>query len=129
MSLGPLVYVDLLATDILLDYLGILEDLFTDADLLLDDRSLLDHDLFLDHGHHYLVFFPDLRFSGPLLGGDGLPLNRDVLHGDLHALLGNHDLLVIGYDALAHPHGPDLAFAGSDLEFLLDAPHPELIFI
>src|SRR5215216_4152960 len=76
--LGLVFYLDLLAPEVLLDGLGILDDLLADTDLLLEHRSLLDHHLFLDHGHHYLVF-PDLW---PV----ALPLDRDALDRYFHTL-------------------------------------------
>src|SRR5215211_2241932 len=127
--LGLVFHVDLFPPDVLLDDLCVLDDLFADADLLLDHRSLLDLHLFLDHGHHYLVF-PDLRPSGlPLGRGDCLPLDGDTLHRYFHTLLCNRNPLAIGPHALAHPYGTSLALAGLDPELLLRASHPKLFFV
>src|SRR5918997_2670606 len=124
-SLGLFVDFDLLAPHVLLDFLNFLNDLLSDADLLLNHRPLLDHHLFLHDGYHYLVFL-DPRARSLSLSRDGFPLDGDTLHRYLNALLGHHDRLVIGPHALAHPHSPDLALAGSDPELLLRTPHPKL---
>jgi len=52
---GRVLYVDLLAPYVLLDYLLIVDDVLADPYLLLDLRALLDHVLFLYDRHKDLV--------------------------------------------------------------------------
>src|SRR5918994_1607236 len=83
---GLVVYVDLLAPDVLLYHLGVLDDVLADSHLFLGHGALLHHDLFLSHGDAYLV----LAYLG--LGGcalrEGYPL-----HGDLLVAGGHFDAL------------------------------------
>jgi hypothetical protein len=87
---------DVLAANISLDDLGLLDYLLADTDRFLDHRSLLDHHSFLYHGDSYLVF-PNLRPGNlPLRRRDGLLLDWDAFQGYLHTLLGSHDAFPVG---------------------------------
>ena len=53
--LGFVLYLDLLAPYVLLDYLRVFHNFLADAHLFLEDRALVHNDLFLGHRHHDLV--------------------------------------------------------------------------
>jgi hypothetical protein len=124
---GLFLDLDLLAPDLLLDDLGVLDDVLADVDLLLDHRALLDHHLFLYNGDDYLVL-TDLRPEALPLRRRSLPFDGDALYRHLHALLGHNEPLPIGSHAFAYPHGAGFALAGVDPEFFLRAAYLELFF-
>src|SRR5918997_3648605 len=71
-ALGVVLYLYLLAPDVLLDDLGVLHHVLADADLFLGHGALTDDDLFLGDGHGDLVL-ADLGLRS--LAGDRHPLH------------------------------------------------------
>src|SRR5215207_8784737 len=119
---GLVVYVDLLAPDVLLYHLGVLDHVLADSHLFLGHGALLHHDLFLSHGDAYLV----LAYLG--LGGcalrEGYPL-----HGDLLVAGGHFDALAVCANALADFELAGLALTGTCSELFLGPLNPELVLV
>src|SRR5215203_3230768 len=94
-ALGALVvHVYLLAPDILLNHLCVLNHVLADPDLLLGNRALLHHNLFLGYGHPHLV----LTYLGLCCSA---LREGHAIDGDLLAAGGDLYLLAVGADALA----------------------------
>src|SRR5215204_2106275 len=95
LALGALVvHVYLLAPDILLNHLCVLNHVLADPDLLLGNRALLHHNLFLGYGHPHLV----LTYLGLCCSA---LREGHAIDGDLLAAGGDLYLLAVGADALA----------------------------
>src|SRR5215212_6414340 len=117
---GLVVYLDLLAPDVLLHDLGVLDHVLADADLFLGHGALLHDDLFLGYRDPDLL----LAYLGLCCGS---LRHRHTFDGDL--LVAGRDLylLAVGPDALADAYLSGLALTGACGELLLDALHPELV--
>src|SRR3712207_3609785 len=107
---GLVLDLDLLSAHVLLDRLRILDDLFAEADLLLNHRPLLDHNLLLRDRHSHLTLAS--------LGPGGLGLHRHAVHVPLLAPGGHRHPVPVGAHALAHPHAAGIALTGADPELL-----------
>src|SRR5919112_6541128 len=83
--LGFILYLDLLAPYVLLDYLSVFYNVLADAHLFLEDRALVHNDLFLGYRHHYLVL-ADLGLRGLTLYGHPFDPYLFVPCGHLYAL-------------------------------------------
>src|SRR5829696_7881016 len=118
---GVVLDVDLLAPDVLLDRLGVLDHILAHADLFLDHRALAHDDLFLGHRHDDLVL-TDLGLGGLARGGHALHADLLVAGGDLY-------LLAVGPHALANLELAGLALAGACGELFLGALHPQLVLV
>src|SRR5918993_3077596 len=104
-ALGGVLYVYLLAPDVLLDDLGVFHNVLADADLFLGHGALVDHDLFLGDRHGHLVLAN--------LGLGRLAAYRHPLDAYLLVLGGHLDALAVGPHALSDLHGAGLALAGA----------------
>src|SRR5579875_1409254 len=111
LDVALLVHVELLLAHGLGDMLGFLDLALADGDLLLDHGLLADGDLLLLH-------WDDDLFLGHVTprraARGGTPLDHDFLALDRYV-----DGLVLGDDALAHPHLAGLDRGLVDLEALL----------
>src|SRR5829696_1799929 len=118
---GVVLDVDLLAPDVLLDRLGVLDHILAHADLFLDRRALAHDDLFLGHRHDdFLV--SDLGLGGLARGGHALHADLLVAGGDLY-------LLAVGPHALANLELSGLALSGTGDELFLGPLHPQLVLV
>src|SRR5215217_6982584 len=118
-TLGPVVDVDLLFSDVLLYELLIFDDLLAETQHFFNHRSPLYHDLFLDHRNPDLVaVVHDLGF-----GSAHALLDRDALHAYLLALLRNTNLLTVCPHPFTDSYRAGLAFSGAGPKFLLDPLH------
>src|SRR5215203_3476359 len=104
-ALGGVLYVYLLAPDVLFDDLGVIHNVLADADLFLGNRALVDHDLFLGDGHHDLVLAN--------LGLGRFAAYRHPLDAHFLVLGGHLDALAVGPNALSDLYGAGLALAGA----------------
>jgi hypothetical protein len=102
---GLIVYVYLLAPDVLLHNLGVLNHILADAELLLDNRLLGDHDFFFGDGDADLVIAD--------LGLLGFALQRNPLHRDLFVPGGYCHALALGPNVFLDPHLAGFALAGT----------------
>src|SRR5829696_7363066 len=118
---GVVLDVDLLAPDVLLDRLGVLDHILAHADLFLDHRALAHDDLFLGHRHDDLVLTD--------LGLGGLAIHGHALHADLLVAGGNLYLLAVGPHALTNLELTGLALAGACGELFFGPLHPELVLV
>src|SRR3712207_2842781 len=114
--LGSVVYFDLLAPDVLLYDLCVLDHVLADPNLLLGHRTLLYNHLFLGERD------ADLVLADLCLGG--LTLDRHPLHGDLLVAGGDLYLLAVGTNALSHDECASFALTGSCPKLLLGALNP-----
>src|SRR5215203_4571888 len=119
--LGFVLYLDLLAPYVLLNYLPLFHNFLADAHLFLEDRALVYNDLFLGHRHH------DLGLAD--LGLRGLALHRHALHADLFVPCGDLYALAVCSHALTDPYGSGLALAGDCSELFFGSLHPELVLV
>src|SRR5687767_12763331 len=99
--LGFVLYLDLLAPYVLLDYLRLFHNVLADAHLFLEDRALVHYDLFLGYRYH------DLALSD--FGLRSLALYGHPLNADLLAAGWNLYALAVGSHALSDPYGSGLA--------------------
>src|SRR5215204_4043377 len=119
-ALGPVVDVNLLFSDVLLDDLLIFDDLLADKQHFFDHRSPLYHDLFFDHRNPDLVaVVHDFGFECA-----GVAFERDALHAHLLAPLGNTNLLAVSSLPLMDSYGAGLAFSGAGPKFLFGPLYP-----
>src|SRR5919107_6250335 len=118
---GLVLYLYLLAPDVLLDRLGAGDHVLADANLFLGNRLLGDHDLFLGDGNSYLVL-ADLGFRN-------LALYRNPLHRYFLVSGGNLDAFAVGSHTLTDLELTGLALAGARSELFLGALHPELVLV
>src|SRR5215213_7945695 len=119
--LGFILYLDLLAPYVLLNYLRLFHNVLADAHLFLEDRALVHNDLFLGYRHHDLVVSD--------LGLRGLALYGHPLHADLLVAGGHLYALAICSHALSNPYGSCLALAGACDELFFGSLHPELVLV
>src|SRR5215211_3515341 len=118
---GLVLYLYLLAPDVLLDRLGGGDHVLADANLFLGNRLLGDHDLFFGDGNPYLVLAD--------LGLRNLALYGHPLHRYLLVAGGNLDAFAVGSHALTDLELTGLALAGARGELFLGALHPELVLV
>src|SRR5215211_983315 len=118
-SLGGVVDVDLLATDVFLDDFRVLNHVLADAHLFFGNGSLLHDDLFFGNGDADLGV-SDLGLGGLALYGDAIDCDLLVAGRYLHPL-------AVGFHALANIYGASLALEGSDPELLLGPLNPQLV--
>src|SRR5215212_6347781 len=119
--LGFILYLDLLAPYVLLNYVRLFHNFLADAHLFLEDRALVHNDLFLGYRYHDLVV-SDLGLRGLALYGHPFDAYLFVPCGHLYAL-------VVGSHTLSDPYCASLAFAGPDPKLLLGSLHPHLVLI
>src|SRR5215204_3936629 len=119
--LGFILYLDLLAPYVLLNYLRLFHNVLADAHLFLDHWTLVHNDLFLGYRHHDLVF-SDLGLRSLALYGH--PLHADLLVASWHLYA-----LAVGSHALSDPYGSGLALAGACDELFFGSLHPELVLV
>src|SRR5215204_3983133 len=119
--LGFILYLDLLAPHVLLDYLRVFHNVLADSHLFLDHRALVHNDLFLGHGHHDLVLTD--------LGLRGLAFYGHPLHAYL--LVAGRDLYVLAVctNTLTDLQLTGLALAGACGELFLCPLHPALVLV
>src|SRR5215203_1335201 len=120
-ALGGVLYVYLLAPDVLFDDLGVLHNVLADADLFLGHGALVDHDLFLGDGHHDLVLAN--------LGLGRFAAYRYPL--DVHFLvLGRHlYAFAVRAHSLSDLELTSLALSGAGDELFLGPLHPQLVAV
>src|SRR5918995_1358503 len=94
--LGFVLYFDLLAPYVLLNYLCVFHNLLADANLFLEDRALVHNDLFLGYRYHDLVLAD--------LGLRSLALYRHPLDAYLFVAGGHLYALVVCTHALTDPY-------------------------
>src|SRR5829696_4094329 len=104
-ALGGVLYVYLLAPDVLLDDLGVPHNVLADADLFLGHGPLVGNDLFFGDGHHDLVL--------AYLGLGRFAAYRYPLDAHFLVLGGHLDALAVGPDALSDLQAAGLALAGA----------------
>src|SRR5215212_4950149 len=110
--LGFILYLDLLAPYVLLDYLRVFHNFLADAHLFLEDRALVHNDL-----------------VGSDLGLRCLALYGHPLHADLLVAGGHLYALAVCSHALSNPCGSGLALAGARGELFFGSLHPELVLV
>src|SRR5215207_4541903 len=119
---GSVLYLYLLAPDVLLDYLLVLDGVLADPYLFLDYRAFLDDDLILGHRHRDLVLADLCLRSFPAL--DWHPLYADLLVSGGHPYL-----LALGSNILANPHLTGFALSGAGAKLCFGALYPKLLLV